>query len=139
VIVGYGWGLAVLMLAAALITLNLSHRTGQLLIPPAGLLGSVLVFGLAGSLALAVACSLLARRFSAATVKALLRAFFLLVLLGVAFGSRWLPDAWQIFLSDHSTRRALTRMAWEASGVCAAAGGLLLVFLLGAAERRSGN
>ena len=130
VIVGFGWGVAAAMLAVALVTLNLSHRTGQLLLPPADLLSSVLLFGFTGSLAIAAACALLARRFSAANVKAMLRALFLVVLLVLAFGTRWLPDSWQIFLSDHSTRRALTRMAWEASAVCALAACILLVLLL---------
>jgi hypothetical protein len=129
-IVGYGWGLSAAMLLAAVITLNLSHRTGRLLIPPLDLLASVLLFSLTASLVIAAVCSLLAQRFSAATVKALLRAFFLLVLLALAFGSRWLPDSWQIALSDHSTRRALTRMAWEASAICGVAACLLLALLL---------
>jgi hypothetical protein len=73
---------------------------------------------------------LLARRFSAASVKTMLRGFFLLVLLVLAFGSRWLPESWQIALIDHSTRRALTRMAWQGSAICAVAACFLLIFLL---------
>jgi hypothetical protein len=129
-IVGYGWGVGASMLAAAMITLNLGHRTERLLIPPRDLLASVLLFGFIASVMVAAGCSLLARRFSAASVKTMLRGFFLLVLLVLAFGSRWLPESWQIALIDHSTRRALTRMAWQGSAICAVAACFLLIFLL---------
>lgn len=129
-IVGFGWAVAAMMLLTGVVTLNLAYWSGQVVIPPRALLASALVFALTASSAVAAVCALLARRFSAATVKTMLRGFFLLVLLVLAFGSRWLPEAWQIVLSDHSTRRAITRMAWEGSVVCAVAAVLLLVFLV---------
>jgi hypothetical protein len=133
-IVGYGWGVVVVMLVTAVVTLNLAYWGGRVLIPPTSLLASALVFSLTASTAVAAICAILARRFSAGTVKALLRAFFLVVLLILAFGSRFLPEAWQIALSDHSTRRAITRMGWEASAICAVGGAALLVFLLRGVE-----
>jgi xanthosine utilization system XapX-like protein len=129
VIVGYGWGIAVLMLVTAVVTLNLAYRTERLLMPPTPFLAATLLFSLTASAAVAVVCALLAGRFSAAGAKALVRAFFLLLLCGLAFGSRVLPDSWQIMLADHSTRRAVTRLAWEGSAVSAlavAVGALLL-------------
>lgn len=128
-IVGYGWGIAVVMLITALVTLNLANRSERILVPPRAYLAATLVFSLTASAAIAVLCALLAGRYSAATTKAILRGFFLLLLIVLAFGSRVLPESWQIVLADHSTRRAITRLAWQGSAVCAvaAAAGLLLL------------
>jgi len=134
-IVGYGWGIALLMLVTALVTLNLVNRSERILIPPRPFLTATLLFSLSASAAVAVLCALLAGRFSAATAKAILRGFFLLLLLVLAFGSRVLPESWQIVLADHSTRRAITRMAWQGSVVCAIVAALGLHFLL----RRPGD
>jgi hypothetical protein len=132
VVVGYGWGVTVLMLVSAIVTLNLAYWRGQVLYPPGELMASVLTFSLTASIAVAALCAVLALRFSAGAVKGMLRIFFLLVLLVLAFGSRFLPESWQLVVSDHSTRRGITRMAWEASVVCAAAGaGLLAVLVRG--------
>lgn len=129
-IVGYGWGIALLMLVTALVTLNLANRTERILIPPRAFLAATLLFSLSASAAIAVLCVLLAGRFSAATAKAVLRGFFLLVLIMLAFGSRVLPESWQIVLADHSTRRAITRLAWQGSVVCAIVAALGLLLLL---------
>ncbi|HTS48685.1 MAG TPA: hypothetical protein VMH05_12120 [Bryobacteraceae bacterium] len=133
-IVGYGWGIAVVMLITALVTLNLANRSERILVPPRPYLAATLVFSLAASAATAVLCALLAGRFSAATTKAILRGFFLLLLIVLAFGSRVLPDSWQIVLAEHSTRRAITRLAWQGSVVSAVVATIGLLFLL----RRSG-
>jgi len=58
-----------------------------------------------------------------------------LLLLVLAFGSRVLPESWQIVLADHSTRRAITRIAWQGSLVCAIVAALGLLLLL----RRPGD
>jgi hypothetical protein len=73
--------------------------------------------------------AVLARTFSATVVKSILRFTFLLVLLSFVFSSR-LPDEWQIALSEHTTRRAITHLAWEGSGICAVMAALLLILLL---------
>ncbi|HLG95614.1 MAG TPA: hypothetical protein VKX49_04815 [Bryobacteraceae bacterium] len=136
-IVGYGWGIALLMLITALATLNLVNRTGRFVTPSRPFLSAVLLFSLAASAAVAVACALLARRFSAAAAKAAVRIVFLLVLLALAGSSRVLPDSWQIALADHSTRRALTQIAWQGSAVCAAIAIAGLAWLLQSARPRS--
>jgi len=132
-IVGYGWGIAVVMLITALVTLNLANRSERILVPPRAFLAATLLFSLTASAAIAVLCALLAGRFSAATTKAILRGFFLLLLIVLAFGSRVLPESWQIVLVDHSTRRAITRLAWQGSVVCVvvAVAGLFLVLRRG--------
>lgn len=136
-IVGYGWGIAVVMLITALVTLNLANRSDRILAPPRAYLAATLLFSLAASLAIAVLCALLAGRFSAATTKAILRGFFLLLLIALAFGSRVLPDSWQIVLEDHSTRRAITRLAWQGSVVSTVVAAIGLLLLLRRADVES--
>jgi len=129
-IVGYAWGIVVVMLIAAMVTLNLAFWRGQVLMPPTMLMASLLVFSLTASTLVATLCAVLARRLSARAVKSLIRLIFLVVLLLVAFGSRFLPEAWQITVSDYGTRRAMTRLGWEASVVCAVVGAVLLAVLV---------
>jgi xanthosine utilization system XapX-like protein len=130
VMVGYGFGIALAMLTAAIITLNLTYRSARLLIPPEPFLGATLLLSLTASAAVAVVCALLARRFSPATAKAIVRACFLLTLFGLAFGSRILPESWQIELTDHTTRRAITSLAWEGSIACTVITILGTIFIL---------
>jgi hypothetical protein len=129
-IVGYGWGIALAMLTTAIVTVNLAYRSPRLLIPPEPFLASALTLSLTASIAVAVLCALLARRFSAAIAKSTVRTLFLLILLGLVFGSRVLPESWQIQLADLTTRRALTSLAWRGSVVCAVLFALGLVLLL---------
>ena len=125
------------MLATAMVTLNLAYRSQRVLSPPWPFLTSAVLFSLTASGAVATICALLARRFSAATAKAMVRAVFLLTLFGLAFGSRQLPDSWQIFQEDHTTRRAITRLAWEGSAVCAVLAVLGLLLLLRSSGAKS--
>ena len=134
-IVGYGWGIAVLMLITALVTLNLLNRSQRIYIPPWEFLTAILLFSLAAAAAIAALCALLASRLTAAGTKAILRAFFLLLLIVLAFGSRVLPESWQIVLADHSTRRAITQIAWQGAAVCAILAVLGLLVLLRQAGR----
>ena len=129
-VVAYGWTVTVVILISALVTLNLTNWRGVLITPPWGLCAALLVFSLAGSAAVATASAVLARYFTAAGVKSILRGLFLVVLLVLVFSSRLLPESWQIVLSDHTTRRAITRLAWEASGVAVVITGFLLIPLL---------
>jgi hypothetical protein len=129
-IVGYGWGIALAMLITAVVTLNVLYRGPRLLIPPEPFLASVVLLSLTASTAVAAICSLLAKRFSAATAKATIRAFFLLALFGLAFGSRILPESWQIALADHATRRAITSLAWQGSIACAVLATIGMVVLV---------
>ncbi len=127
---GYGWAVALLTLVAAVVTLNLIAKRGWFLPPSQGLFAAVLVFSLSASCATAVLGALLARRFSAITAKSILRALFLIALMLIAFGPRFFPESWQIALSDYTTRRAVTRLAWEGSAITAALAALLFAALL---------
>lgn len=130
-IVAYGWAVTVVILATALVTLNLTNRRGILITPPWALCTALLAFSLAGSTTVATASATLARYVSAAGAKSVLRGLFLLVLMVLAFSSRLLPESWQIVLSDYTGRRAMTRLAWEASGVAVVLTGLLMIPLIG--------
>src|SRR5882762_2303291 len=124
-VVAYGWGMALLILVSAIVTINLTKWQGEILTPPLEVCAAALMFSLSASIAIAAFSAVLARHLSAGAVKMVLRLGFLLVLLVFAFSSR-MPDRWQIFLDDHTTRRAITRLAWEGAGVCAVIAGLLM-------------
>jgi len=129
-LVAWAWGIAILILATALVTLNVMNRRGGFIMPPSAFLVSVLVFSLSGSIAVAMLGAVLARRFSAAGVKTILRMGFLAILLVLVFGERFLPERVTLAVVDRfSTLRALTHLAWEATAVCAGAAALLLLAL----------
>ena len=129
-VVAYGWGVSVLILITALATLNLTNWRGAVLVPPAAFFSATLVFSLAASFAVAILSGVLARRFSAGGIKSILRFGFLGLLLALALSNRFLPERWQIILSDYSTRRALTRLAWEGAAISAGLAVVLLFPLL---------
>jgi hypothetical protein len=131
VIVAWGWGITVLILGTALVTLNLIDRRGGFAAPPLEFLAAVLTFSLSASIAIASLGAILSRRLSATVVKNILRAAFLILLLTLAFGSRVLPESVTLAISDRfSTRRALAHLAWQGSAVfIVMAAAFLLVIL----------
>jgi hypothetical protein len=130
IIVAWSWGITLLILATAIVTLNVMIRRGGFLAPPTEFLAALLTFSLSASIAIAMLSAVLARRFSAVQVKTILRSAFLIVLLALAFGSRVLPESITLAVFDRfSTRRALTHLAWDASAVCAGAAVVLLLLL----------
>ena len=133
----YAWSIGVLTLLTAVVTLNLANWRGRFLPPPTALFGAVLVFSLMASSAMAALSAFLARRMSPAGARGVLRGLFLLVLLVFAFGPRFFPERWQIILSDLTTRRAVTRLAWEGSAVAAIVAAVLVAGLLDSFDKRS--
>src|SRR5690349_5472633 len=130
VVVAYGWGITLLILLTAFVTLNLTNWRGAMITPPAMLCSAALLFSLMVCIVVAALSAVLARRFTAASVKTILRLGFLAVRLALAFNSPVLPGRWQIVISEHPTRRAITRLGWEGSAVCAIIAALLLIPLL---------
>ncbi|HLK20655.1 MAG TPA: hypothetical protein VKT81_16990 [Bryobacteraceae bacterium] len=128
-LVAFGWGVTVLVLITAIVTLNLAYWHGSVVSPPAKLFAGVLVCSLMASAAVGTLSALMARTLSAGLVKTILRFSFLIILLAFAMSSR-LPDAWQIWLDEHTTRRAVTNLAWEGAAVCGLLTAALLVPLL---------
>jgi hypothetical protein len=121
---------AVVILITAFLTLNLANWHGSLIAPPVMFCLAVMSFSLTASAAVASLSGVLAQRFSAGAVKSILRFGFLGLLLLLALSNRFLPERWQIILSDYSTRRALTRLAWQGSAICAGLAVILLLVLL---------
>ncbi len=131
IIVAWGWGLTALILGTAIVTLNILIRRGELIAPPGRFLAAVLIFSLSASIAIAMLGAALARRFSAATAKAILRTAFLAILLAFALGARVLPESITLRVFDRfETRRALTHLAWQSSMVSAVVAALCLLVLL---------
>ncbi len=129
-IVAWGWGMSLVILATAIVTLNLADRSGSWVVPPVSFLEAILTFSLCASIAIAILGAVLTGRFSATSVKTILRTGFLAILLVMVFGSRVLPERIQLEILDHfSTRRGITSLAWESSVVCAVAAALLLIVL----------
>jgi hypothetical protein len=134
IIVAWGWGITVVILATAIVTLNLA-RGGAFAVPPLEFISAILAFSLTASIAIAILGAVLAGRFSAAQVKAILRSGFLIFLLALVFAPRLLPGRVTLAVFDHfSTRRALTHLAWEAFAACAAIAAVLLLLLLKSAR-----
>jgi|SRR5579863_8134537 hypothetical protein len=135
IIVAWGWGMTVLILGTAIVTLNIvgagGNRRGGFVAPPVQFLAAILTFSLSASIAIALLGSILARRFSAKGAKNILRTAFLAILLALAFGSRLLPENFTLAIFDQfSTRRALTHLAWQASAFFAVVAALLLLVIL---------
>ena len=128
-LIAFGWGVTVLVLLTGLATLNLAYWHGALITPPGELFVAVLLCSLAACAAVGTLSAVLARNLPARVVKNILRFTFLLVLLAFAFSAR-LPDVWQIWLMEHTTRRAITKLAWEGAVEGAVITGLLLIPLM---------
>jgi hypothetical protein len=131
IIIAWGWGITVLILGTAIVTLNVLARRGGFLLPPLSFLAAILIFGLTASTAVAMLGAALARRFSTVQVKNLLRAAFLFVLLAALFAPRVLPESVSLAIFDRmSSRSSLTHLAWEASCVSVVIAALMLLTIL---------
>jgi hypothetical protein len=128
-IAAYGWGLGLLILCAAILTVNLANWHGRLILPRRTLLIAALLLSLAACFAVATLAALLAQLFSALTAKNILRTGFLLALLMLAFGWRFLPESWSDFLSPLMTADGVVRGALWGAGALAVLAAALLVLL----------
>jgi hypothetical protein len=117
VILAYGWGVTFLILITGILTVNFLHWRGGLITPRASLSASTLLCSLAACVALGAGCALLSRRFSARTVKSILRIAFLTILLALAFGHRYLPETWSTVVETHMTSRWIVRFAWTGAAI----------------------
>lgn len=129
VIVAFAWGVTVVTLLSAILTLTMVYGHGTFIAPPFQLCAAILACSFAGAAAIASTSALLSRRLSAGSVKSILRVLFLIALLAFIFDSR-LPDRWQIFLAEHATRRAITSLAWEGAAILGLATVILVFFLM---------
>ena len=126
-VLAFGWGLAVLVLITAIVTVNLTHWHGYVLAPSGRLLIAAFLLSLTASIVVIASCALLARRFSASSVKGFVRLGYLIVLALLAFSSRLLPEHARTIVAENMTSAGLTRLAFIASAVLAGIGTMLMV------------
>ena len=140
-VLAFGWGLAVLVLIAAIVTVNLTHWHGYLLAPSAKLLIAALLLSLTASVVVIGGCALLSRKFSASSVKGFVRLGYLIVLGLLAFSSRFLPEHTRTIVAENMTSAGLTHLAFTASAVLACIGVMLMVVVgrSGPGQRPSQN
>jgi hypothetical protein len=132
-VLAYGWGVTVLILITGIATVNVTHWHGSILSPPATLLMASLLFSLTACVAVIGLCALLARRLSAASVKGMIRLIFLVVLVLLAFGKRFLGEQSQNAIDSRMTTEGITHYAFIASALCACGGaGLVAAAAFGA-------
>lgn len=121
-ILAYGWGTSMLILLSSIVTVNVTHRNGSMRMPPKALLLSAAWLGLMASVAVISGTALLARRFGPSGAKNALRIGFLVLLLLLAFGFRYLPPEWRTAVAGRLTTEGLERFCLLASAICAVAG-----------------
>jgi hypothetical protein len=134
-VLAYGWGVTVLILTAGIVTVNVTHWHGSILSPPAALLAGSLLFSLTACLAVIGVCALLSRRLTAASVKGIIRAAFLVVLASLAFGKRFLGQESQNAIESRMTTEGITHFAFLASVILACAGAGLAAMVASAARK----
>ena len=88
--VGYGEGLALVMLMAGVATVSVSRR--RMLLPELDVLAEAVLLGLAASIALALFAGWMTLRFSARAARFGMRAIFLVLLLLFLFRAQRLPE-----------------------------------------------
>jgi ABC-2 type transport system permease protein len=131
--IGYGWGLTVLSLMVALVTVNLVHWSGHVLLyPPYIALGA---FGLSLLAAGAAAGAGVLVSLRAATVRQAQQSMSLAVMVlifGPTFGLQLLPASWQARLAGWLSGETLTPVLLAVAGALLA----LNVILFAAASAR---
>lgn len=113
-----GWLYGIVVLAASLVTVNILHWHGSVLLPPWEILLAAAGLSLAACFATGGAARFIPERT--------LRLGLMAVVVAVLFGYRQLPASWVApFEADLSTG-AIARKAWMLAAFLAAAGAVLL-------------
>lgn len=107
------WGFAVFVLALALVTVNLTNRHRQLLLPRVSFLIAAECLSMTTAAALTALGAILAGRFSATTATAVFRTLFLVVIVVLFLADR--------FLTISLTTTQVTQNLYIVSGVFGAA------------------
>src|SRR5271165_652779 len=129
-LLAYGWGIALMVLAAGLISVNFKMWHGHALMPKTSFLVAVLLLGLTLSAVVIAISAILARRMTARTIKGILRLAFLAILIAVGFGNRLLPDQTRYRIGDQLTTEGIQRWAFSGSLVLAIAAALMFSWLV---------
>jgi hypothetical protein len=137
-LLAYGWGIAVLVLAAGLVSVNFRMWHGHPLLPAGSFLIAVLLLALTLSAVVIALSALLARRMTAKTIKGFFRLVFLVALLGIGFGNRLLPDQTRYRLGDILTTEGIQSFAFSSAAVLAIAAALMFLWVVRSAPRTTG-
>jgi hypothetical protein len=121
-VLAYGWGVTIVILGAGIATVNFTHWHGSILSPSATLLAAAVVFSFTACVAVIGVCALLSRKLTAASVKGIIRAVFLVVLALLAFGKRFLGQQSQNAIDSRMTTEGITHFAFLASAILACGG-----------------
>jgi hypothetical protein len=106
----YSWGLAVLLLAIALVTVNARSWHGHPLVPPTSFLMACECISAASSAMVVALGAVLTRRFSARTTKTVFRTTFLLAILALVVADRYGVET--------PTTESMTRWLFIFSAIC---------------------
>jgi ABC-2 type transport system permease protein len=131
--VSYGWGLVLLMLVLSVVTVNVTARTGEMLIFPWRFAVGAPLLGLLGAGLAATAGVLISLRASTVRQAAqTLNVGVLLLIFIPVLGMQALPDAWKAQLVAWAMSVGVDGILWAAAGLLA----LLDLALLAAAFAR---
>jgi hypothetical protein len=136
-LLAYGWGIAVLVLAAGLTSVNFRMWHGHPLLPATSFLAAVLLLALTLSALVIVLSAFMARRMTAKTIKGVFRLAFLVVLIGVGFGNRLLPDQARYRMGDILTTEGIQAFAFSSAVVLAIAAALMFLWMVRSSPRTS--
>ncbi len=137
-LLAYGWGIALLVLAAGLASVNFKMWHGHPLMPESPFLVAVLLLGLTLSAVVIATSAFMARRMTAKAIKGILRLTFLVILIAVGFGNRLLPDQTRYRIGDELTTDGIEHMAFFSSAVLAIVAALMFFWLVRKAQPTGG-
>jgi ABC-2 type transport system permease protein len=131
--ISYGWGISIICVLAGIVTINVAHGDGKLLLPDgqAVLIILVLTF-LAGALMATAGVMVSLRASTVRQAQQTLMTGFLVIFFGVVFGSRSLPAEWKMWFFHAVATWGETRLTLAGAGILLA---IDLVFLLAAMAR----
>lgn len=115
----FGFLVYALIVALGLITVNVQLHARHTLVPALDVLAAAFAMSFAAALAVASVGALLTVVLSPVSAKLMLRAGFVMLLLIVLFGGRFLPTSWAPLIAANLTPRTLTRSAFLVAGLLA--------------------
>lgn len=135
-VVSYGWGLALASLLLALLTVNLVHGHGRLVMAPVNSVGLIVVMSLLGSFFAATGGVLISLRTpTVRQAQQTLSVALLVLIFGLIFGGRLLPLEWKLRLSATFGGSNLLATEVVAGAVLALADAVLLAAAMARFQR----
>jgi len=115
---GYGWGLAMTAMLVGLVTVNLAHGRGELLLYPAAVFGGIVGLSLLAAGLVAGAGALISLRAATVRQAAQTMSIAIMLLLFVpVFGAQALPTEWKVRLAQAVMEADVERIVLVAAAV----------------------